>query len=86
MYVLSLHDEMYCMFVADEKINSMRRLTVLTEDLIKEIVPEVGLRADLEDCLQKFKKSIFSEKVYYKMHTDIWLRSKPNNAYLSKRS
>lgn len=59
--------KIFCIFdcLLDEKINSMRRLTVLTQDMIRELVPEVGLRAFLfEDCLLNVKKSAVSEKVY----------------------
>ncbi|XP_077273990.1 uncharacterized protein LOC143903860 [Temnothorax americanus] len=47
----------------NEKINSIRRLTVLTQDLIRELIPEVGLRADFEDCLLNLRKNAASEKI-----------------------
>lgn len=35
-----------------QKINSMKRLKGLSEAMIKEFVPEVGLRIDLLDSLK----------------------------------
>jgi len=50
--------------VLDEKINSLRRVSVLTQDLIRELIPEVGLRADFENCLNDFKTSASKEVNY----------------------
>jgi len=52
-------------FAVDEKINSMRRLRVLRQDLIRELVPEVGLRADFEDCLFNLRKSHIRRGILY---------------------
>ncbi|XP_071554541.1 uncharacterized protein [Temnothorax nylanderi] len=61
--------ELVCRF-ENEKINSLRRVSVLTQDLIRELIPEVGLRADFENCLNDFKTSP-SKEIGRQTYTDI---------------
>ena len=46
-----------------QKITNMRRLRGLTEDLIKESIPEVGIRVELLECLAILKA--VSVEVFY---------------------
>lgn len=72
-------------FAVDEKINSMRRLRVLRQDLIRELVPEVGLRADFEDCLFNLRKSVTLGEVYYIIVSYISLLKHIGNYLYSKQ-
>ena len=49
------------------KVNNMRRLRGLTEDLIKEFIPEVGIRVELLECLAILKAvhTVYKCNTYY---------------------
>jgi len=54
----------YCalMFFIGQKINSMKRLFALNEELIKELIPQIGLRAGF---LYSWKRLVVSVFVCY---------------------
>jgi len=50
------------LFLIGQKINSMKRLLALNEELIKELIPQIGLRAGF---LCSWKRLIVSACTYF---------------------